>query len=38
MPRKAMDITRLNALGWRATTPLEAGLAKAYAWYVANEA
>ncbi len=38
MPRKAMDISRLTALGWQATTPLDAGLAKAYAWYVENAA
>ena len=38
MPRKAMDISRLSALGWQATTPLDAGLAKAYAWYVENAA
>jgi GDP-L-fucose synthase len=29
-PRKLMDVSRLHALGWKATTSLEAGLAKAY--------
>lgn len=29
-PRKLMDSSRLNALGWSATTTLEVGLAKAY--------
>ena len=29
-PRKLMDVTRLNAMGWRATTSLEAGLAVAF--------
>lgn len=29
-PRKLMDVSRLAALGWRATTPLEAGIALAY--------
>lgn len=29
-PRKLMDVSRLNALGWRATTPLEEGLKAAY--------
>jgi len=29
-PRKLMDSSRLNALGWRATTGLEDGLANAY--------
>ena len=30
-PRKLMDSTRLNALGWRARVALEDGLAKSYA-------
>jgi len=30
-PRKLMDSSRLNALGWRATVSLEDGLASAYA-------
>lgn len=30
-PRKRLDVTRLHALGWRATTPLEQGLRQAYA-------
>jgi GDP-L-fucose synthase len=29
-PRKLMDVSRLNAIGWRARTPIEAGLAAAY--------
>lgn len=29
-PRKLMDCRRLNGLGWRATTPLPTGLARAY--------
>ncbi len=29
-PRKLMDVTRLNALGWKARTGLEDGLALAY--------
>jgi GDP-L-fucose synthase len=29
-PRKLMDSTRLNALGWHAKVRLEAGLALAY--------
>lgn len=32
-PRKLMDVSRLNALGWRAQTSLEAGLVKAYQDY-----
>ncbi|HRH79719.1 MAG TPA: GDP-L-fucose synthase [Thiobacillaceae bacterium] len=30
-PRKLMDVSRLNAMGWRAHTGLEEGLRKAYA-------
>jgi len=33
---KRMDTTRLAALGWKATTPFEAGLEKAYRWYLEN--
>ena len=29
-PRKLMDVARVNAMGWRASTPLEAGLAAAF--------
>jgi GDP-L-fucose synthase len=29
-PRKLLDVSRINALGWRARTPLEEGLKKAY--------
>ena len=35
-PRKLLDVSRLDALGWRATTPLDAGLARAYASYRAS--
>jgi len=37
-PQKLVDVERLAALGWRASTPLEAGLAATYRWYVANHA
>lgn len=33
-PRKLMDVTRLNALGWRARTGLEEGVRATYEWYV----
>jgi GDP-L-fucose synthase len=36
-PRKLMDVSRLAALGWRATTSLEAGLRDAYAWFLSHE-
>ena len=38
MPRKVMDVSKLAALGWKATTPLQQGFRKAYDWYVANAA
>ncbi|VFN03838.1 MAG: GDP-L-fucose synthase [Candidatus Kentron sp. G] len=36
-PRKLMDVSRLEALGWRAGIGLEDGLREAYAWFVANQ-
>jgi len=33
-PRKLLDSSRVNALGWRATTPLEEGIQRAYADYL----
>lgn len=35
-PRKLMDISRLSRLGWHASTPLEEGIAKTYAWFLAQ--
>ena len=32
-PRKLLDVSKLAALGWKAKTPLEQGLAQAYGWY-----
>lgn len=34
MPRKVMDVSRATALGWRASTPFEEGMRRAYDWYV----
>ncbi|MGG3692569.1 GDP-L-fucose synthase [Heyndrickxia ginsengihumi] len=36
-PRKLVDVTKLNSLGWQATTSLEEGLKKAYTWFLENE-
>lgn len=35
-PRKVLDVSRLHALGWRPKTRLQAGIAVAYDWYLAN--
>jgi len=37
-PRKLLDITRLSALGWRATIPLREGLQDTYRWFCAERA
>ena len=36
-PRKLMDSTRLNALGWQPSITLEQGLAGAYADFVSQQ-
>jgi GDP-L-fucose synthase len=38
MPRKLLDVSRLRALGWSASTDCETGMKCAYEWYVANRA
>ncbi len=38
MPRKVLDVSRLRALGWSASTAFETGMKQAYEWYVANRA
>ncbi len=35
-PRKLMNVSRLAALGWRASTSLTDGLKLSYDWYLAN--
>jgi len=35
-PRKLLDVSRLDRLGWRATTSLEDGLRQAYAAYLSS--
>jgi len=33
-PRKLVDVSRINDLGWRAGIPLEAGVRTTYAWFL----
>ncbi len=35
-PVKRLDVTRLNALGWKAKTDLRDGIERTYAWYAAH--
>jgi GDP-L-fucose synthase len=36
-PRKLMDVSRLEALGWKARTGLLSGLGKTYQWFLNSE-
>jgi GDP-L-fucose synthase len=38
MPRKLLDTSRINALGWKPTITLREGLTSTYDWYVTNVA
>src|SRR5262249_7976744 len=33
-PRKLLDVSRVNALGWRASIPLESGIVTTYDWFL----
>ena len=35
-PRKLVDVTRLNELGWQASISLDEGLKRAYEWFLNN--
>jgi GDP-L-fucose synthase len=36
-PRKLMDVSRLERLGWKAKMSLQEGLTKTYSWYLSNQ-
>lgn len=36
-PRKLMDVSKLNAQGWKAQIDLKSGIEKTYAWFLENE-
>jgi GDP-L-fucose synthase len=36
-PRKLMDVSRLEAAGWKAQTDLKTGIEKTYAWYLEHQ-
>jgi len=38
MPRKLGDVTKINALGWRARIELEEGIAETYRWFLEHVA
>ena len=33
-PRKLLDVSKLNNLGWKYSTELENGIKKTYEWYL----
>jgi len=35
-PRKLMDVSKMTAEGWKATTPLEEGIRNTYEWFLKN--
>ena len=35
-PRKLLDVSKINGLGWTAKTPLRAGIQKTIQWYLEN--
>ena len=36
-PRKLLDVSKLNALGWRSKIPLREGIASTYEWFLEDE-
>lgn len=36
-PRKLLDVSRITALGWKASTSLDIGIKRTYKWFLANQ-
>lgn len=36
-PRKLLDVSKINNLGWKAATDLRTGILKTYRWYLAHQ-
>ncbi len=36
-PRKLMDVSRINQLGWKYSTPLKEGIEKTYRWFLERQ-
>ena len=37
-PRKLLDVSKINSLGWQARTSLDVGIRETYAWFLENRA
>jgi GDP-L-fucose synthase len=37
-PRKLLDVSKINSLGWQARTSLDVGIRETYAWFLKNRA
>jgi nucleoside-diphosphate-sugar epimerase len=37
-PRKLLDVSRLKALGWQSSIPLEEGIGRTYDWFLEHVA
>jgi GDP-L-fucose synthase len=38
VPRKLLDVAKLQALGWKPSIPLRDGIVRTYEWFLANYA
>tara|TARA_B110000091_G_C13451237_1_gene324169 strand:+ start:52 stop:534 length:483 start_codon:yes stop_codon:yes gene_type:complete len=37
MPRKLLNVSKINSLGWKAETDLASGISETYQWFLENE-